>query len=386
MKGWLVAAIVGAAAQAAGGPLDEALQRHGAADIASLRARPADPSARCTLGAIYAKVGDLPRASLFLDGCDDAALDPDIADAVARATREVRRALQASELSAISIHSDPPGLAVETDALPGESMATPATVWARAGTYHVTGGGVTATLRLAAHSSASVVLDHRAPGAPPPPKPRAVDFSDEPTDAPTTGPPPAQKHPSLLPCKYEGCDTHGGETLEDPFAAKAERVPLEPPARSLGVRAGTSAAFHDGGSRIAPALAVDGRIRAGRVPGLGPAAVDVRLDWSRRGGDDGEFDAFGASAQYGVVLFAPRAEWLSGFVGARGELRTADMVAALPVHRAGLGYTAALELALRSLPVTLGLRYDEDLTPLVPGIRERALLIELGLDLRDGVH
>jgi hypothetical protein len=340
-------------------------------DLAALRAKL--PASKCELGAAYARANQLPRAAFFLDGCstDD--------------ERRVDAQLEASQLSKLTITSDPPGLPVTSDALPGEAIITPAVVWAKAGTYTITGGGRVTMVELAAHSSRPVVLEHRAPKSPAP-HAHAMDFADEPTDAATTTQPPDQKHPSMLPCKFNGCDTHGGETLDDPFAARAERVPIEPPMRSLGARAGTSAAFHTGGNRIAPALALDGRMRAGRVPGLGPAMIDLRLDWAMRGGDDGTFDAFGASAQYGAVIFAPSAAWLSVLVGMRGELRTRAMEGALPIERAGLGYTAALELALRSLPVTVGLRYDEDLTELAPGVREHAVIVELGGELRAGLR
>jgi len=336
-------------------------------DVAPLRAKL--PASKCELGAAYAHANDLPRAALFLDGCNS---DDE---------RRVEGRLEASQLSKLTITSDPPGLAITTDALPGEAITTPAVVWAKAGTYTITGGGRITMVQLAAHSGRPIVLENRTPKSPSP-HPQTMDFADEPTDAANTTPPPDQQHPSLLPCKYTGCNTHDGETIDDPFAVRAEHVPVEPPAYSLGVRAGTSAAFHSGGSRIAPALALDGRVRAGRFPGLGAAAIDLRLDWAMRGGDDGKFDAFGASAQYGAVVFAPSAAWLTALVGLRGELHTDAMVGAMPIERASFGYTAALELALRTLPVTVGLRYDEDLTELVPGVRERAVILELGGELR----
>lgn len=362
------------ATAAGAGPLGDALARHGADDIAALRAQLATPAARCTLGAIYARTGDLPRAALLLDGCDAIALDPDIADAIARASADVQRKLRASQLSAIAIDSDPPGLAVETDALPGEAIATPATIWARAGTYHVVANGQTQVVRVAAHERVSIVLEHRAP-APAAPRTHEIDFrADAPSAPAETAPPPPQKHGELMSCRYRGCDTHAGETLDDPFAATADVLPTEPPRLELGARVGTSAAFDAGASRIAPAVALDGRVHAGRFPGIGPAIVDVRLDGSRRSSDAGNFDEVGLSAQYGVVVFAPSAAWLTWLVGARGELRPSPP---MTVRRGDLGYTTALELALRALPVTLGVRYDEDFSQ-----RDRALLVELGVDLR----
>jgi hypothetical protein len=361
MRSRFIAAVVVLAASAA----------H-ADDLAALRAQL--PASKCALGAAYAKANDLPRAAFFLDGCpgDDA--------------RRVERTLEASRLSKLSISSDPPGLVVTTDALPGETITLPAVVWVKAGTYAIVANGQTTTIRVAASTTMPVLLDHRAPKVAAP-RSGTVDItSDEPTDAPTTTQPPDQQHPSLLPCKYRGCDTHDGEAIDDPFALRAARVPVAPPVLALGLRVGASAAFHDGGSRIAPSVALDGRVRAGRIPHVGPAAFDLRLDWAERGGDDGHFDAFGASAQVGAVVLSPSAAWLWAFAGVRGALRTSGEVGAMPVARAGVGYTAALELALRALPVTVGLRYDEDLTALVPGVRERAVIVELGGDLRAGLR
>jgi len=359
VRSWIVVAIVLAAGPAA------------ADELAALRAKL--PATRCALGAAYAKANDLPRAAFFLDGCGD------------DEARRVDRALDATQLSKLSIVSDPAGLVVTTDALPGETITTPAVVWAKAGTYAIVANGKTTTVRVDAHASVPVLLDNHAPKVAAP-RSGTVDLGDEPTDTPNTTQPPDQKHPSLLPCKFSGCDTHAGERIDDPFETRVERLPIAPPTLALGVRVGTSAAFHDGGNRIAPAVAIDGRMHVGGPSWLGPAAIDLRLDWAERGGDDGKFDAYGASAQYGAVVFAPSAAWLSVLVGLRGELRTADMLDAMPLERAGIGYTAALELALRALPLSVGVRYDEDLTDLVPGVRERAVIVELGGELRAGLR
>jgi hypothetical protein len=56
------------------------------------------------------------------------------------------------------------------------------------------------------------------------------------------------------------------------------------------------------------------------------------------------------------------------------------------IERAGIGYTVALELALRGLPITVGARYDEDLTDVIPGVRERAIIVELGGEFRAGLR
>jgi hypothetical protein len=321
----------------------------------------------CERGAAYAKTNDLPRAALYLDGCGDAE------------EARVDRVLEASKLSKLTITSDPPGLVLTIDALPGETITTPATVWAKAGTYTIVANGAKTQIHVDARSSMPILLDNHAPKQHAP-RSGTVDIAAEPTDAATTTQPPDQQHPSLLPCKYSGCDTHDGTHLDDPFEVQAERLPIAPPQFSIGARIGASEAFHTGGSRIAPAAAIDARVHAG------PGFVDARLDWARRGGDDGEFDAFGASAQYGAVIFAPTAAWLSAIAGVRGVLRTDEMMDGKAIERAGIGYTVALELALRGLPITVGARYDEDLTDVIPGVRERAIIVELGGEFRAGLR
>ncbi|HEX4451044.1 MAG TPA: hypothetical protein VH143_09255 [Kofleriaceae bacterium] len=330
--------------------------------IASATAR---AETKCERGAAFAKSNDLPRAALYLDGCGDAE------------EARVDRVLEASKLSKLTIASDPPGLVLTIDALPGETITTPAIVWAKAGTYTITANGAKTQIHVVANSSMPILLDNHAP-KPRAPRSGVVDIAAEPTE--TTTQPPDQPHPSLLPCKFTGCDTHDGEHLDDPFAARAERLPIAPPAFSIGARIGASEAFHAGGSRIAPAAALDARVHAGF------GFVDARLDWARRGGDDGAFDAFGASAQYGAVIFAPAAAWLSAIAGVRGALRTDEMMDGKPIERAGIGYTAALELALRGLPITVGARYEEDLTDVIPGVRERAVIVELGGEFRAGLR
>src|SRR5215510_5143015 len=84
------AAVLAAAmvSPAAAGPLGDAIARHGDADVAALHQQLGDVAARCTLGAVYAKRGDLSRARLYLDSCDDAPLPEDIAPTVVRAVHD----------------------------------------------------------------------------------------------------------------------------------------------------------------------------------------------------------------------------------------------------------------------------------------------------------
>jgi hypothetical protein len=372
---WLVATIACAAGSASAGPLADAIARHGADDVAALRGKLPDPQARCALGAVLAKRGDKIRAALFFDGCESVKLDADIADTVAHERARVDRELEASQLSRMTIDSDPPGVAVVTDALPGETLVTPATVWMAAGTHTIASADHSMKVDVAAHASGPIIFDRGIARVVKQKQSTQVDFVDDTVESDTTAPPsPDQKHPSMLPCRYSGCDTHSGERIDDPFEVKPERLPIEPPMLSLGLRAGASDAFQAGGSRLAPSVAIEGRMR------VGFGFVDARLDWSSA------FETFGASAQYGATIFAPRAAWLSALAGVRGVMRTSGAIDAMPVERAGIGYTAALELALRALPVTVGVRYDEDLTDIVPGVRERAVIVELGGELRAGLR
>ena len=43
---------------------------------------------------------------------------------------------------------------------------------------------------------------------------------------------------------------------------------------------------------------------------------------------------------------------------------------------------ADLELAFPTTPLTAGFRFEQGLTELVPGYRDRAVLVELGVDWR----
>src|SRR5262249_36296014 len=106
----------------------------------------ADPAERCGAGVAFEQHGDLSRAALYLDGCDDAKLSDELAASVARAMRELRKKIEASDLSVLEVVSRPAGLQAEIDALPGETIATPATLYLRAGTHTVHVGEQTSTV------------------------------------------------------------------------------------------------------------------------------------------------------------------------------------------------------------------------------------------------
>ncbi|HSK03008.1 MAG TPA: hypothetical protein VK932_17275, partial [Kofleriaceae bacterium] len=91
------------ASPAHGGPLADALARGDDAAIAQLRALRGDAAARCTLGAIHARRGELARAGFFLAGCEDAALPDDIAATIAQVARETLRKLSDGDLASIEV-------------------------------------------------------------------------------------------------------------------------------------------------------------------------------------------------------------------------------------------------------------------------------------------
>ncbi|HEX3477824.1 MAG TPA: hypothetical protein VHT91_22535 [Kofleriaceae bacterium] len=383
-----------AAAPAAASPLSDALARHADADIAALRPRAAEPAARCTLGAIHARRGDLPRAALYLAGCDHADLPDDIAAAIRDAVRDLRRRLDASRLSSLDVVTEPEGLSAEIDALPGEPFATPATIWLPAGNHvvHVRRGDrqddrswsqrVTTEPRKHTVVLIKTGLDAR----PPPPKTIAIDMTDDPGQElgeQHTGPPPDIKHPPLIQDRYRRIpDPAAGDPIDDPLAA----APAPPDERPLwlGLRL-AGGMFDDSATaaRTGLAVALTGRYRL-----TDAVFAAARADWSRRGGRTmtgatDPIDAFGASGGLGAtVAGSATGPGLALLAELRADLRLADHRAAAPVPRAGLGIAAGAELALPRTPFTVGLRVEQGLTDLAAGARDRAILAELGVDLR----
>lgn len=385
-------------APAAASPLSDALARHGDADIAALRPRAAEPAARCTLGAIHARRNDLPRAALYLTGCDDADLPDDIAAQIRDAVRDVKRRLDASRLSSLDVITEPEGLSAEIDALPGESFATPATIWIPAGSHVVR---VTRTDRPDDRPDAPawtqrvtteprkhtvVLIKTGLDARPTPPKTVAIDMTDEPggeLGEQHTGPPPDIKHPSLIKDKYRRIpDPASGDPIDDPLAT----APAPPGERNLWLGLRLAAGMFDDSATAARAgLAV---ALAARYRLTDTVFAAARTDWSRRGGHPmtgptAPIDALGASLGLGATVaggtIGPGIALLAEL---RADLRLADHRDTAPVRRAGLGIAAGAELALPRAPFTVGLRLEQGLTDLAPGTRDRAVLAELGVDLR----
>ncbi|CAN5707240.1 hypothetical protein BH11MYX3_BH11MYX3_39090 [soil metagenome] len=300
MKGqWIAAVLVVASGTAAAGPLGDAL---GKSDVAGLRNQLGDPAARCTLGAVFAKQADLPRAALYLTGCGELTLPEDVAEPVARAAREVIKKLRASELSQLEIVTNPDHLFVEFDALPGEQIVAPASVWVKAGAHTVKatfeGQQFTNSVTLAEYARGAVFMDLVTPKAPPPTgKDRNLDFADENAVDKNDGPPPDVKRRSMVSDKLLGiAGEPSGDAIADPLATAPPPQPLP---LWLGVRLG-GGMFDDGAAtaRVRPSVAA-----AARYTLSGPAFLAARFDWTRRGGEgDAAVDVLGASAGAGYSV------------------------------------------------------------------------------------
>src|SRR5258706_11686245 len=165
VKPWIVLAIVAGAARADAG--------------------------RCEQGIEYLNAKDLPRAALYLEGCEGDAVD------------QLHTKLSHSDLSQLSIVTSAPADG-EIDAFPGEKLETPITLWVKAGTYkvHVERDGRIAetSVTLAAHSRTSVVLDVGAKTARPP-RTGVVDFNEQGGEVVRKGPLPVVKRGTLVPKK-----------------------------------------------------------------------------------------------------------------------------------------------------------------------------------------
>jgi hypothetical protein len=428
----VVAALVPCLAPAAhAGTLADALSRGDDAAIAALRAESADAAARCTLGAVYARRGELARAGFYLEDCAGAELPDDIGPTIRKVARETLRKLDDGDLATIRVMSTPGGVSAESSALPGEPFTTPATLWVRPGTYEiraqVNGAVRTYTVVAETRKRVPLVIEVPAAKAPAGPQTQSVTFEDDAIGDQETAPPRDIKHPTLLPKKYRpgvaavrgggGGETAGGSEagcggctafregeprlgadgedsgppeLVDPLAIRTVARP--PRAHWLGARL-AGGMFDDGraGARAGIGVAATGRYALSTRPSGGPATfLAGRIDWSRRGGRPDlsgmeparAIDVLGAAAGAGLTVLDRGAVSLALIGQLRADLRLASARAGEPVRRAGLGAAAGAELALPGSPITAGLRFEHGITELVAGARDRAVLLEVGVDWR----
>jgi len=375
---------LGIAANANAGVYADAFAKSDKGAIATMRDKQDDVAARCTLGAIYAKKNDLSRASLYLTGCSDTELPEEISATVARASRDVTKRLQESELSriVISIKPESATLTAQITAIPGERFAVPATIWVKGGTYELeaTDGRLTykQTVTVATFSRTSALIDAEAKHTLKEPKTGKADFREENAiESHQQGSPKAVKRDSLMSKKYRGIAEAPapGTQLEDPLdPLTLRRAPRPPRDLWLGLRIG-GGMFDDGASDARIGGAVGATARYAIAPRY---FLSGRFDWSRRGG--GSVDVLGASAGAGATV-------IDGSIGValiaqlRADLRFgADEM--MDVNTVGASAAANLELTLPSTPITAGIRFEQGLTEILPGARDRALLLEVGVDWR----
>ena len=91
---------------------------------------------------------------------------------------------------------------------------------------------------------------------------------------------------------------------------------------------------------------------------------------------------FAANLEADKIIFATDAAWIAAGLALRGDVRTQAMIGTMPIHGTGISGGATIDLALRSLPIVFGVRYEQGITELAEGIHEHAVLIEAGVDLR----
>ena len=295
---------------------------------ASTAAAPAKD--RCTAGARYEDQGDLPRAALYLDGCDEV-------DGFERATRDLKKKLEASQLSKLDIVSTPAGLVVEVDALPGEPVTTPATVWVRAGRHVVKGEQITGAVDVPPHAHATIVLEPKKP--PPPPRSGHVSFDEENAGNVTSSDKlPDVQHRPMLDCKYTKSCAAQGAQLDDPLALHEAPPPAHP--RWSATLVGGATAYD---SSLAPTIA--GRVRL-RLQG-----ADTPLPWIvefvESYSHSHDINDLAGGIVLAKVIAAPDTAWLSAGVGVGYS-----MLYSLQ------GY-ALVDLDLRRLPLAIDACYRQ---------------------------
>ncbi len=325
---------------------------------------------RCSRGAALATSGDLTRALVYLEGCDD--------EASQKLARDLKKRAREADYAELSIVSDPAGVAFELSTISGETFTTPSTIFLRPGTniitYEVSGQKFQKIAETKAYSRSAVLLDAVVKPAGPP-KDGKVSFEEENATEQQTGPPPDVKRGSLVKGKWSGDLGPRGPELEDPLARTAQRG-AKP---WFGVRIGGG--YYDDtttNATLRPGVGI-----TARVPLVDHLFLSARIDWSRRGGMAADsVDAAGINAGAGYTFVANRAIALAAIVQLRGELHFADTRDAMSVSRTTIGAATGLELAISRTPLTAGLRFESGFTELVPGARDRAFLVELGVDWR----
>jgi hypothetical protein len=345
--------------------------------LTAARASADDTADSCRQALRYATTThDLPRTALWLDRCQ--ADDPHDANVTPAIISRVHKQLEASQLSKLDIVTTPAGFDVSIDSLPDAHARTPATIWVSAGKHELhfvdaTGKVYSHVVDVKARAHVPVVLTLGEPPAKPA-KDGRVDFDEQPDVH--VAPPPPQKHGSLLPCKYLGTCPTAGAQLNDPLALGDRSPPDATTERwRLGVRVGggLSSGLARGGYTVGAIATFAMASRLGAV---------ARVDFEQR---LGQMDSLSSLALAGgVALRVATARTFAIAVGAdaRGQLRLADSFAGQHVDRLGLAGDLVVDVVLRRVPLVIGARVEQGITPLVADQRATTGLVELAIELR----
>jgi hypothetical protein len=306
---------------------------------------------RCDDGVKALAKNDLPRAALYLDGCGDA--QP-------AAVRELKKKLEASDLSVLEVVSKPDKLEGEIDALPGEKFMTPATLYVPPGEHKVRAGTLTNTVKTEPRKRAVVVLQGAVVPNTNGPKDGHADFREDTPDAPDpVGPPPPTPHKAMMPCKFTNSCTEAGEAIDDPLARQAERL-REFPTNRLELRAGAEYA-----DAVHPSLGVGVTLR---FPWQDDGETNPWLYWGRASWSPRTMSSsIHATDALAKVVVASDTTWVLTGLGADYDWYS------------GLGAAGFAEIALRKLPVSIGATYVQRFD----AASDRTVIVELGVGLRN---
>jgi len=330
-------------------------------------------AASCDGAVQAAGVHELTRASVELTSCDDSAV-----------TSKIEHTLRASELSELSIVSSSADATIEIEELPGVTLPGSATVWLRAGTYHLRSGEVEIIVTTRARTR-SVQIMPEPPKPAPPPQAGHQDFTEENAGNTDAGPPPDIKHPSLISNRLLGIpDAPSGDEIADPMAVSVAHHSLGSPAWRLsgGLRV-AGGMFQQTGADARAGVEIgvvvrdrtDARLLAGNV------IVELRGDWSQRGGSAGQADALGLTFGPAITLGTAGSIDFRVGLGARGEIRLEDSLAEMAVNRFGLDGVAWLDIEPEDSPLIFGVRFEQGVTTLVGSERDRAVLAQVGVNI-----
>ncbi len=328
-------------------------------------------TASCDGAVRAAGAHELTRASVELTSCDDS-----------KVTSKIEEALRASELSELSIVSPTADATIEIEELPGVTLPASATVWLRAGTYHLRSGDVRIIVTTRARARSVQIM----PGPPKPPAPPQAghqDFTEDNAGDTNSGPPPDIKHPSLLPNKYLGIpDAPSGEELADPMAVAVRPRGSHPPWQlSAGLRV-AGGMFQQTGADARAGVEIGVVVRDRLDPKVlaSNLLLELRGDWSQRGGTTAQADALGLTFGPAVTLGTAGSIDFRVGLGARGDIRLEDSIAGMAVNRFGLDGVAWLDIEPENSPLIFGLRFEQGITTLTGNDRDRAVLAQVGVN------